>query len=245
MRKSHLLGAICALFIATLAPLSANAATTAPESEFIGLTTNVSGVISADHNSDSNVLTFDLFNPSLGTLTGVRFTIYTSASLNTGVEGYFCVGEESGYPCVVEGEADAEFVVSVDFPSLPLFTFYSDLLNPNCGTTYPEDDCYMGEDDQWNGSPSDIFIVPSDGGSLANFIGIGTFDVEADVTLNMYNSNAGFSSINGYADVSWGGELELIYEYEETSPVPLPAGVYLFGSGLLGLIGIARRKKAA
>jgi len=29
-----------------------------------------------------------------------------------------------------------------------------------------------------------------------------------------------------------------------TSPVPLPAGVWLFGSGLLGLIGIARRKKS-
>lgn len=29
------------------------------------------------------------------------------------------------------------------------------------------------------------------------------------------------------------------------APVPLPAALYLFGSGLLGLIGIARRKKAA
>ena len=30
-----------------------------------------------------------------------------------------------------------------------------------------------------------------------------------------------------------------------TSVVPVPAGVWLFGSGLLGLVGIARRKKAA
>ncbi len=29
------------------------------------------------------------------------------------------------------------------------------------------------------------------------------------------------------------------------SPVPVPAAVWLFGSGLMGLIGIARRKKAA
>jgi len=27
------------------------------------------------------------------------------------------------------------------------------------------------------------------------------------------------------------------------SPVPIPASVWLFGSGLIGLIGIARRKK--
>ncbi len=29
-----------------------------------------------------------------------------------------------------------------------------------------------------------------------------------------------------------------------TSPVPLPAAAWLFGSGLLGLMGVARRKKA-
>jgi hypothetical protein len=31
----------------------------------------------------------------------------------------------------------------------------------------------------------------------------------------------------------------------EISQVPLPAAVWLFGSGLIGLIGISRRKKAA
>jgi len=30
----------------------------------------------------------------------------------------------------------------------------------------------------------------------------------------------------------------------EIAPVPVPAAVWLFGSGLLGLIGVARRKKA-
>jgi hypothetical protein len=31
----------------------------------------------------------------------------------------------------------------------------------------------------------------------------------------------------------------------DPEPVPLPAAVWLFGSGLLGLLGIARRKKRA
>ena len=31
----------------------------------------------------------------------------------------------------------------------------------------------------------------------------------------------------------------------ELNPVPVPAAVWLFGSGLLGLVGIARRKKIA
>jgi len=37
----------------------------------------------------------------------------------------------------------------------------------------------------------------------------------------------------------------LIVNYDAVSPVPLPAAVWLFGSGLLGLIGIRRRKEAA
>ena len=32
---------------------------------------------------------------------------------------------------------------------------------------------------------------------------------------------------------------------EQQTVVPVPAAVWLFGSGLLGLVGMARRKKAA
>jgi len=35
------------------------------------------------------------------------------------------------------------------------------------------------------------------------------------------------------------------FTFAAASPVPVPAAVWLFGSGMLGLIGIARRKKAA
>lgn len=33
--------------------------------------------------------------------------------------------------------------------------------------------------------------------------------------------------------------------YAEFSPVPVPAAVWLFGSGLLGMVGVARRKQTA
>ena len=39
------------------------------------------------------------------------------------------------------------------------------------------------------------------------------------------------------------GIMEYTYAIE-VSPVPLPAAIWLFGSGLIGLIGIARRKKS-
>jgi hypothetical protein len=33
--------------------------------------------------------------------------------------------------------------------------------------------------------------------------------------------------------------------FQAVTPVPIPPALWLFGSGLLGLVGIAKRKKAA
>ena len=38
---------------------------------------------------------------------------------------------------------------------------------------------------------------------------------------------------------------DLLFAVPSVSPVPVPAAVWLFGSGLLGLVGMSRRKKAA
>jgi hypothetical protein len=35
------------------------------------------------------------------------------------------------------------------------------------------------------------------------------------------------------------------FTYASFTPIPVPAAVWLFGSGLLGLVGISRRKKSA
>jgi hypothetical protein len=42
-----------------------------------------------------------------------------------------------------------------------------------------------------------------------------------------------------------GGEAAATYNGQWTAVVPLPAAVWLFGSGLMGLIGIAHRKRSA
>jgi hypothetical protein len=42
-----------------------------------------------------------------------------------------------------------------------------------------------------------------------------------------------------------GFEGERAFQYYYVKPIPLPPAAWLFGSGLLGLVGIARRKKAA
>ena len=47
-------------------------------------------------------------------------------------------------------------------------------------------------------------------------------------------SSTDFSSSR---DFTWNGSYTLTYEY-----VPIPSAVWLFGSGLIGLIGVSRRK---
>ena len=53
--------------------------------------------------------------------------------------------------------------------------------------------------------------------------------------MNVHMQSSGFTS----------APYSLHLEGIVNSPVPVPAAVWLFGSGLLGLVGIARRKKAA
>lgn len=50
---------------------------------------------------------------------------------------------------------------------------------------------------------------------------------------------AGLWYINIHTDLFSGGEIR-----GQVQVVPIPAAIWLFGSGLLGLIGISRRKKA-
>ena len=70
--------------------------------------------------------------------------------------------------------------------------------------------------------------------SLGSLLAPGSFNFE--VTPGDY-----FVSFFGFADVS---APELGQYGIEISQIPVPAAVWLFGSGLLGLVGIARRRKA-
>lgn len=50
------------------------------------------------------------------------------------------------------------------------------------------------------------------------------------------------AGVDNFAELSF-SEVTLSYN-NQVSNVPVPAAVWLFGSGLLGLVGVARRKKA-
>ena len=71
---------------------------------------------------------------------------------------------------------------------------------------------------------------------------LGSLMAPGSFTFNATPGNY-FVSFYGAADTS--APLELGQYGIEISKVPVPAAIWLFGSGLLGLVGIARRKKAA
>jgi len=58
-----------------------------------------------------------------------------------------------------------------------------------------------------------------------------------------FGSETPFPGFKAYFDIGSGNSLH-VTGYSVSS-VPVPAAVWLFGSGLLGLVGMARRKKAA
>ena len=92
-------------------------------------------------------------------------------------------------------------------------------------------------------------------GAAASFnLGSGSWgtnpDGIAEITCNVDCSNGDTYSLiytatvpgdepNGFANLTYD-----LYLTGTVSAVPVPAAVWLFGSGLIGLIGIARRKKA-
>ena len=112
-----------------------------------------------------------------------------------------------------------------------------------------------------NGDPDDCAVVMAPGCSVPgeiNGIAFGNFNgLAADGpvlvgTLSFTGINIGISPVtmadNDLPAGAWyatdgSGPLVVDYGSAEINVVPIPAAVWLFGTGLLGLIGVARRRK--
>jgi len=81
-------------------------------------------------------------------------------------------------------------------------------------------------------APGDLASAYSNFGSSGYWGGISEVHLADGTVLSGYNlaSDSGFDWSNAYPTAA---------------PVPIPAALWLFGSGLLGLVGVARCKKAA
>ena len=90
-----------------------------------------------------------------------------------------------------------------------------------------------------------------DWNTATNIDVINVWDVSTVGNTTTYTSTAvtsgsGTNAVPGLAmiDGAFPG-FSANFNFSTTSAVPVPAAVWLFGSGLLGLVGVARRKKAA
>lgn len=92
------------------------------------------------------------------------------------------------------------------------------------------------------------FQLSGDGATRTEILSFSITGVDGD-TVNDYaigstlipSSGEFFAAhIAGFFDAATG---ETSAQFAGSSPVPVPAAVWLFGSGLLGLVGVARRKK--
>ena len=111
-----------------------------------------------------------------------------------------------------------------------------------------------------SGDPDNCTTDPSalgcSGPGEINGIAFGNFNGIADTltlvgTLSFTGLNVGVSPITmatndlpagDWFDVS-GSLMDVVYGDAEINVVPVPAAVWLFGTGLLGLVGVARRRK--
>ena len=143
---------------------------------------------------------------------------------------------QGGASVVVVGTV-YEFVIPNFYDPLPLKTIKVTMRGANAEATSFEVarvlDIIGADADFDNGGPA----VPVDG----EFVEGKILPTEAFELWHMY-PNPDFEIVKIYAPIEF--ELQSITIHTQ-SLVPVPAAVWLFGSGLLGLVGIARRKKTA
>ena len=137
------------------------------------------------------------------------------------------------------GSANTGFSVTFELTSSQMFDLFgsvSSLLNPS-GNTYGQAELSLSSQD---GSVNISFRTPySDAATTP-------FDLSGSLFPNIYTLS---TNANVYADAygmgTTSGSAEFSFNLQFTNAVPIPAAGLLFGFGLLGLVGVARRKTVA
>ena len=194
-------------------------------------------------------LTFDSFDPSLGTLTGVVFSIANEVvSTTAAVIGSFSGGEGGSASATIR----SEFHVFQIPGAGDLFKVIGGGKS-SCSSSGIPDNCINTFNDPGTESvptfPATVtFTDPSD---LENFVDDGsspTFEIfvvaRSILTADTCINNAGGSATCiPVGTVRWDGSLSVEFRFDPApSAVPVPATLGLLGAGLVGLASARRRR---
>jgi len=249
MKKSCLLGTVCACML--FASLSVNASTVVYSNDFdgsevfgSGVTGSLTGVTTAVAvpTGYANTGIFSgsmLFNDSV--LQGGNEALRTTLTLmnlpaHDSIDINFALAIIDSWDSTDGGSGNSPDYFNVTVGGVSIFK--ETYANASGNTTYSDPDntlvatgnlgfatgMFFDSDRAYNASIDSAFNVPHSGSALI---------------IEWFTSGAGWQ---GTDDESWGMDNLSI---TITSAVPIPAALWLFGSGLLGLVGMARRKKAA
>jgi len=209
MKKSRLLGAVCACVIFATLTLS-SFAYAAPVYFYDRASFDA---------ATGGGLDFESFEADFSVAPIIIFSGFTVGESN-GDNG---LGQLRNFPGIVDGAiTDGTGALGFTDNGDSIGTFFSFNRQVTAFgldiTTNPGSAMTIG------GSVTDSIILGND---TASFWGVIDMDGIASITFSASGSpNVGFDAVS-------------------YSAVPVPAAVWLFGSGLLGLVGMARRKKAA
>ncbi len=170
------------------------------------------------------------FDPSLGALSDVTFNLTSDLTANVEL---FVTGFGSN---PIHSIASSDYTLSIeDLVTGTVFQkiFHNAVECTKMGSGLCTASSFEHASEMYDDSVS---VAP-----LAGYQGVGNFDLtlsqltEIDVNPQIEGGKAEASLVAG-----WVGELEVVYTY---NVVPIPAAVWLFGSGL-GLLGWMKRKRA-
>jgi len=198
---------------------------------------NPAGPTSAN-DPQSTTVTFNQFDPALGTLTEVDI------DLNSTLSGLVSVNastrNENEPSSGGTNSWNASF--SLTMPGVSQSFFESDSVS--CTGTF---NCTP----PGNKSPSftETYSTTFSAGSIpAGYMGTGTFDAvfDLDLSLSLLNQGDSLSSATGGGSATWDPPafdgLVVTFKFTPTPTVPEPGTLALLGMGALGGLGFARRR---
>ncbi len=186
-------------------------------------------------DTDSTTITFDQFDPALGTLTEVDI------GLNSTIAGFLIV---SASPAELFGPvaAHVDWDASGQF-TIPGFSLgFTGSFSVDCSAT--DESCSN------SGNKSDPLAASAAGngaGFLANYIGTGTVDGDLDLalTVSVTLDQGDFGNASAGGSATWDPPFDGItvtYVYTPVTTVPEPGSLALLGAAGLAGLGLARRR---